>query len=288
MPKIHPTAIVSPQAVLADDVEIGPWCVLDGPVTLAEGVRLMSHVCINGPAKIGARTQVWPFACLGMGPQDFKFKPGDVTAGIEIGADGLIREHATVHAATNDHTPTRIGDRIFMMAGAHVGHDGQVGDRVTMVNGASFGGHVTVQSDVTFGGSTVAHQFCRVGRLAFVSGLSGFSADVPPFCIAYGRNSIGGVNVVGMRRAGIERAEITRVRRAFRELFRSNVPTGEMLAELDARGLESPCLAEMAEFVRATKRGICPGVNRPPQGFRAWLVAFDRGEVPLEDAGDAL
>lgn len=265
MPSIHPTAVVSPECELADDVQIGPLCVLEGAVRLGPGVRLIASVYLKGPLEIGSGTQVWPFACLGAPPQDYKFGPDSITAGVVVGSDCIIREHATVNAATRDDKPTRLGDRVFLMVSSHVGHDAAVGDDVILVNNTTIGGHAQVAAKVTLSGGCMVHQFCRIGRLVFMSGGSGVSSDVPPFCVVSDRQRLGGVNLVGMRRAGMDRDEITAVRRAFREVFRKPVTRAEMLAYLDDEGQRWPAVAEMAEFVRTAERPICAGKGRPPR-----------------------
>ncbi len=282
MPTVHPSAVLSGDCDLADSVEIGPGCVLAGPVRLAEGVRLLANVHLRGPVTIGPRTILYPFACLGFEPQDYKFKPGAPTAGVVVGADCLIREHATVHAASNETAPTTIGDRVFMMVASHVGHDARVGNGVVMVNYAGVSGHADIADNATLSGHVGIHQFVRVGRLAFISGGVAVSKDVPPFCMAPERNRIGGLNLVGMRRAGIPRHEITEVRRAFRDVFRAPVPHDEALDILRERATSSPAVAELADFVAGTKRGICPGMGRPPRLLTTWLQMKRRG-VTLPD-----
>ncbi|MBC7833710.1 MAG: acyl-ACP--UDP-N-acetylglucosamine O-acyltransferase [Phycisphaerales bacterium] len=265
MPVIHPTASVSPQTELAQDAEIGPYCVLTGRVTLGAGVRLIGNNYINGPVTIGAGTVVYPFACLGFEPQDFKFKPGQVSAGVLIGEDCIIREHVTVHGASNDHTPTRLGDRVFMMVSTHVAHDCEIGNRVTMVNGAGIAGHCRISDDVTMGGNAVIHQLCRVGRLVMMSGDCAISLDVPPFCVVSERNRIGSINLVGLRRSGMPREHITRVRTAFRDVLRRPMPRDEVVRLLRERGEDCPPILEMAEFIAASQRGITPGLGKPPR-----------------------
>ncbi|MEQ8769855.1 MAG: acyl-ACP--UDP-N-acetylglucosamine O-acyltransferase [Phycisphaerales bacterium] len=264
MPKIHPTAIVPDSAKLADDVEIGPYCVLEGDVTLGPGVRLVAHVCLMGPITIGARTSVWPYACLGLPPQDVKFTRDSVTQGVVIGEDCILREHMTIHAATQEH-PTRVGDRCFLMGTTHVAHDAILGNDVTFVNGAGVAGHTVIGDKVILSGSCIVHQFVRLGRLAMMSGGTGVSADVPPFCVVNERQRLGGVNLVGMRRSGFDRSEITAVRGAFRDVFRRSLTKPEMLEILDERAARSDAIGEMAEFVRTAKRPICPGRDKPPR-----------------------
>lgn len=271
MPLVHATAIVSEEVELHESVEIGPFCVLTGRVRLARGVRLIGRVHLNGPLTIGEGTVVYPGACLGFEAQDYKFKPGSPTAGVAIGSECIIREHVTVHAATKEE-PTRIGNRVFLMVGSHAGHDAIVEDGAILTNGAGLAGHTFVGRGAILSGYASVHQFARIGRLAMVSALTGCSSDVPPFCIADGRNRIVGINAVGMRRAGIDRTEITAVRRAYREAFRKTIPRQEMIGILDALGREAPCVAEMAEFVRTTRRGIAPGTIRRARGGASTVI----------------
>lgn len=288
MPTVHPSAIVDAQATLADDTIIGPHCVIQGPVTLGPGVRLIGHVYITGPATLGAHTTVYPFSTIGFPPQDFKFKPGDRSAGVVIGAHCTLREQTIVHAASNDHTPTTLGDHVWMMAATNIGHDCTIADRVILVGYSGCAGHVTLGEGVTIGGQAGVHQHCRLGRLAFMSGGTNVSTDVPPFCTVNERNRIGGLNLVGMRRAGIPREHITAARRAFAEVFAPCLPRDEMIAALEERSAGCPPVAEMLEFVRTAKRPICPGAGRPPRMFAAFLRHQRRGTAFAVDADDDL
>jgi UDP-N-acetylglucosamine acyltransferase len=260
MPMIHSSASVSAECECAPDVEIGPQCVLTGRVKLAAGVKLLGHVYVNGPVEIGASTIVYPFACIGFPGQDFKFKLGDTTAGVVIGSDCLLREHVTIHAATKADVPTRLGNRVFMMAGSHIGHDACVGNNVIMVNNSCVGGHGQLDDGCTLSGGALVHQFCRVGRLAFISGGSAVSTNVPPFCTAFGRNTLVGINLVGLRRSGVPRDQVTQVRAAYREVLRQRgMSRQEMVDRLRERGRECPPVMELASFVAESKRPICPG-----------------------------
>ncbi|MBM4108466.1 MAG: acyl-ACP--UDP-N-acetylglucosamine O-acyltransferase [Phycisphaerae bacterium] len=261
MAKIHPTAVLSGDIETGDGAEVGPYCVLDGRVVLGAGVRLIAHVHLQGPIEIGSGTVVYPFCCLGMPGQDFKFKPGDPTPGVKIGRDSILREKVTIHAATRPEAPTTVGDRVMMMAGAHAGHDARIGSGVVMVNGAAVAGHGVVGDSVTLSGMTGVHQFTRVGRLAFMSGGSMVSADVPPFCVAWGRNRVMGLNLVGLRRSGMSREHITGLRRAFREVFRVTMPKGELIERLRERGATCPPAGEMAEFLASGTRAFCPALS---------------------------
>ena len=261
MPNVHPTALVGPECELAENVEIGPYCILSGRVRLGPGVQLISHVRLQGPLTIGEGTQIFPFACLGFPAQDVKFKIGDPTAGVVVGGRCIIRESVTIHAATKEAAPTAIGDRVFMMVNSHVGHDARVGDGVTIVNNSALAGHSQVGDSAILSGNVVLHQFNRIGRLAFVSGGSALSTDVPPFCIASGRNVLVGINEVGLRRSGMSRELIPLIREAYRKALRERNDRAGMLQILEEMGRDCPPILEMATFVREAKR-VTPSLRR--------------------------
>jgi UDP-N-acetylglucosamine acyltransferase len=277
MSNIHPTAIIGDEVTLAEDVQIGPNCVLLGKVSLGSGVRLMASVHLQGPLTVGDRSVFYPGALIGFEPQDYKFKPGMPTAGVEIGADCIFREHSTVHAASNDQKPTHIGDRTFFMVNTHAGHDAWVGSDVVMVNNTGLGGHSEVHDRAILSGGTMVHQFGRIGRQAMTSGVTTLTNDLPPYFMASERNTVVGVNIVGMRRAGMPRDEITAVKRAYTEVFRRNLPTREMHRELKARGQDSQAVNDIYEFVITSKRAICPVGGR-----KRSRAIDDQGQVVTE------
>lgn len=256
MPTIHPSAVVDKDAELHDTVEIGPGCVISGKVRLDRGVRLIANVCIHGPASVGADTVLYPGVCLGFPPQDVKFKLGDRTAGVIIGTSCILRENVTVHAATSEQNPTAVGDRCFMMVNTHLGHDARIGTGVVMVNNSALGGHAHVADNATLGGGALLHQFARVGRNAFISGFSGITCDVPPFCIAYGRNHLAGLNLVGLRRAGVPRDQITLLREAYRKTIRAGISRADMVTILRGMADRCPAAAELADFIATGKRAL--------------------------------
>jgi UDP-N-acetylglucosamine acyltransferase len=258
MAKIHPTAIIDEQVILADNVEIGPNCVLMGKITLGAGVRLMASVHLQGPLTVGENTMFYPGALIGFEPQDYKFKPGMPTAGVVIGSDCLFREHATVHAASNDEKPTRIGDRTFFMVNTHAGHDATVGSDVILVNNTGLGGHSEVHDRAILSGGTMVHQFGRVGRQAMTSGVTTLTNDLPPYFMASERNTVVGLNIIGMRRSGMSRENINAVKRAYTEVFRKNLPSKELRAELAARAKDSDAVDNIYQFVMTSKRPLCP------------------------------
>lgn len=254
MPQIHPTTVIDPRAVIADEVVIGPYCTIEGRVTIGPGTRLMGHVYLKGPLTIGARNVIYPFACLGFEPQDYKFSPDTEGAGTIIGDDNIIREGATVHRATRG-KPTTIGNHCMLMANAHVGHDCIVGNRVALVNGSLLGGHVELGDNVIVSGNAAVHQFCRLGRMTILSGAEAVNKDVPPFCMVYHTRLVGGLNRVGLRRAGL-REHINSVQQAFDILYKRNLPNSKaahlILAELG----HDPLCKEFAEFILNSTRGM--------------------------------
>ena len=256
MAQIHSSSSVAASVQLADSVEIGPGCHITGEVTLHENVKILGSAYLQGPLTVGAGTVIYPFVTLGMEPQDVKFKRGMPTGGVTIGQDCIFREQVSIHAATKPDIPTRIGNRVYMMINAHIGHDGTVGDDVTMVNNAVIGGHAVLGDRVLMGGNSAVHQFTRVGRLAMVAGDSCTSPDLPPFLVTAGRNRLAGVNLIGMRRAGMPRDEITAVRDVYRRVFRPGLMREEMLRVLEEIGRSSPAVMEMHEFVRTAKKSI--------------------------------
>ncbi len=262
--RIHPTAIVEEGAHLADDVEVGPFCIVGGAVVLEEGVRLLSHVVIGGHTRIGARTVVHPHAALGGGAQTRR--PGPADAGLRIGADNIIREGVTLSTGSSAGSgTTTIGDRCYLMAYSHVGHDCRVGNDVTLSNGVQLAGHVEVEDGVIFGGLAAVQQFGRVGRYAFISGLSGVSTDVIPYGIAIGLHvRLGGLNLVGLRRRNIARANIHALRAAYRFIFVDHKgPIHERASQAAGMWPDVPEVRDVVTFILAdAKRPICPARSR--------------------------
>lgn len=283
---IHPSSIVSDETVLGEQVLIGPGCYLQGRVTLGDRVKLIGGVHLRGPVTIGAGTSVYPFACLGFSAQDYKVKPDDPTPGVVIGSDCLIREHVTIHSSTRQDRPTTLGDGVFMMVGAHAGHDVQIGNRAVVVNNVALGGHIEVGERANLGGHAAIHQFVRIGRLAMVGGNATLTADVPPFCIVVERNAIHGLNVHGLRRAGVPREQITLLRAVYREVLRTRRARSEVIDGLTRIGGGDPLVEELIEFYRTSKRGVAMSAALPPRQFRAWLRKTQEMPEDLEGAED--
>jgi UDP-N-acetylglucosamine acyltransferase len=254
LPEIHPTAIVEDSVQLADDVVVGPHCVLRGQVRVGSGCRLIGNVYLQGPLTMGSGNVVYPFACLGFEPQDLKYDASKPGPGVVIGDRNTFREGSTVHRATGER-PTTIGSDNLFMAQAHVGHDGQVANRCVMANASVVGGHSSLADNVIIGGFGGVHQFCRVGRLAMISGLVAVVKDLPPFCVAYTLRRVGSLNLVGLRRAGY-RQSIPHLKAAFDILYRQQHSNSAAARIIQDQLGHDPLCAELAQFVAATKRGI--------------------------------
>ena len=265
MTLVHPSAWVEPGAVLGADVEIGPFCHVGAGVTLAEGVKLLSHVVAVGATEIGARTRVFPFASIGHEPQDLKFR-GEPTR-LKIGADCLIREGVTMNPGTQGGGgETVVGDRCVFLAQSHVAHDCRLGEGVLLSNNVMLAGHCRVGDYAILGGGSAAHQFVRIGAHAFVGGLSGVTEDLIPFGIAIGnRARLGGVNVVGMKRRGFSLDDVQGARRAYKLLFAEG---GTLKLRIEQVALEFADNAAAREIVAFLREG----------GDRAVLTPRDRRE----------
>jgi UDP-N-acetylglucosamine acyltransferase len=253
MPSIHPTAVVDPDAKIADNVEIGPYCIVGPHVELRQGCRLGAHVHLAGHTIIGARTVVAPFASLGTPPQSVKYRSGPTR--LVIGEDCDIRESVTINTGTEDGGGlTEIGARCFLLVGSHVGHDCRIGNDVTLANNAVLGGHVTIGDHAFLGGLAAIHQFVRIGESVMISGGSGVAADVIPFAFAIGQRAVlDGLNVVGLQRRGVPRVDIHRLRRAYRALFMDREPFRDRLSAVEREFAGDPLVGKVMAFIRERK-----------------------------------
>lgn len=250
MKRIDPSAVIGPDVELADDVEIGPSCRLTGRITLGPGTMLMGYNFLRGPLTIGANNRIYPFVCIGFEPQDFKFDLSKDGAGTVIGDDNLFRENVTIHRATSDTVPTRIGNGNMLMVGSHVGHDATVGNRCVLANQALLGGHSVLYDLVNIGGSGGIAQKVAVGRLGFVSGASAATSHIPPFMVSRSLRTVGGINIIGLRRSGMKRDEIDQVKWIFRTLYLTRNTRPRAIEALETRAAESAVVAEMLAFLR--------------------------------------
>jgi UDP-N-acetylglucosamine acyltransferase len=253
-PRIHPTAVMAPEAVLADDVQVGPYVIIEGAVHIGPGCILRPHAHLCGPLTMGCRNVVFSGAVLGERPQHLHYK--DEPTSLEIGDDNIFREHVTVHRGTAHTGKTRIGSRNFFMAGSHIAHDCRIGNGCILANGALAGGHCTIEDGAYLSGNCAIHQFVRIGRLALLSGCSATSKDIPPFIMQQGINCVVGINVIGMRRAGLTQAQINAVRHAFHVLYRQGQTITSALEQLGRELGDIDAVAELITFIRQSTRGI--------------------------------
>jgi UDP-N-acetylglucosamine acyltransferase len=251
---VHPTAIVHPGATLGPGVSVGPYAVIDAHVRVGPDCVIGPHVYLTGVTTIGSHNHLHAGCVIGDAPQDLKYK-GEPTR-LRIGDHNVFREHATVHCSAKLGEDTVIGSHNFIMANAHVGHNCRLGDYVILANGALLGGHVSVGDRAFLSANCLVHQFVRIGTLALMQGGSIISKDLPPYTIARGPNGICGLNVVGLRRAGIDAAERLQLKQLYRLLFRSDRNLRPALAQA-RKEFTSPPATTLIEFVAASKRGIC-------------------------------
>jgi UDP-N-acetylglucosamine acyltransferase len=258
VPQIHPTAIVAPGAMLAEDVAVGPYCIVGDNVTLGAGVKLLSHVVIDGCTTIGEATRIFPFASIGLEPQDLKYR-GEKSE-LHIGCNNTIREYVTMNpGTTGGGMITRIGDNGLFMVGAHVAHDCQIGDHVIMANNATLAGHVAVEDYAVLGGLCAVHQFVRIGRHAMIGGMSGVERDVIPYGQVMGdRARLCGLNIIGMQRRGFSREDIQALRNAYQFLFSSDGTLTDRVNETAERFSGVGPVDDIIDFIRAdSSRAIC-------------------------------
>ncbi len=257
---IHPTALVDPAASVHPDADVGPFVVIEGPVAIGARTRVMAHATLLGSVRIGADNEIHMGAVIGNTPQDRGYDGAETS--VVIGDRNVIREHVQIHRASRAGAATRLGDDNYLMATAHVAHDCTVGSGVTLANGAVVGGHAEIADRVFLSGNSAIHQHVRVGRLAFLRGVSAADRDVPPFCIVDDINVVRALNRVGLRRAGFAPERIDALRRAFRLLFGRRRNLTQAMAEIED-GPVSADVAELLAFVRASVRGVCAGPARP-------------------------
>lgn len=260
---IHPTAIVSDQAELGRDVEIGPFCIVEPGVRLGDRTRLIGQVTIKSGASLGRDNTVHEGAVIGGAPQHARAP--ETSGGVCIGDGNTIREHVTIHRAMHEGHYTTIGNDCLIMVGAHIAHDGLIGNRVILTNGVMLGGHVQVADRACLGGNAAVHQFCRIGRLSMIGGCSKIVQDLPPFMLTDGSTAlIVGLNRVGLQRAGFTKSEILELKAVYRVIYREGLTFNAMVEALERRF--KPGLAhEMAEFFRTGNRGFIQERRSPPK-----------------------
>lgn len=261
---VHPTALIEEGATLADSVEVGPFCIVGSGAVLGANVRLSSHVVIEGETEIGEGTVIHSHAVIGGDAQIRRHDPAGMR--LRIGADNVIREAVTISTGSRGgRGTTTVGDRCYLMAACHIGHDCIVGNDVTLSNGVQLAGHVEVGDGVIMGGLSAIQQFGRMGRYAFLSGVSGATADIIPYGCAIGTHArLYGLNLVGLRRRNVPRGNIHALRAAYRSIFESDTGTvHENARRAGDRWQDVPEVREVVNFILAdAKRPICPARRR--------------------------
>ncbi len=253
---IHPTAVVSPDAHIADDVSIGAYTIIGSNVTIGSGTQIMPHVTIDPFVEIGSNCKIFQFGSVGAPPQSVKFK--DEKSWVKIGNNCVIREFVTIHRGTEfGGGVTRIGDSCFLMAYTHIAHDCIVGRNVMMANNATLAGHITIGDHATVGGLAAIHQFVRVGDYAFVGGKSAVVKDIPPYVIAAGdRAKLHGLNQVGLKRHGFSPASVVQLKKAYRLIFRIGLTLNEAIERVNAEVEPLPEVKTFIAFIKSSQRGI--------------------------------
>jgi UDP-N-acetylglucosamine acyltransferase len=253
---IHPTAIIDPGAKLHPSVRVGPYCVIGEGVEISEGCELISHVVVNGIARIGKNNKIYPFTVVGAEPQDWTYKKEDATA-VEVGDNNLIRECVTISLGTKKGGgTTKVGSHTFIMAYSHIGHDSDIGDHAMLVNGATLAGHVTVEEWAVLGAMGPVHQFVRIGAHSYIGGGTTITQDVLPFTKTVARREVAtfGINAVGLERRGFSKERIAAIQKAYKTFKRHN--NTQALEKLREEAKSSEDVAMLVKFIEASERGV--------------------------------
>lgn len=253
---IHPTAIISANAHIADDAAIGAYSIIGDHVSIGAGTQIMPHVVIDPYVEIGANCRIFQYAAIGAPPQAVKFK--DEETWVRIGSGCTIREFVTIHRGTaTGGGLTQIGDNCLLMAYTHVAHDCKVGSNVVMSNNATLAGHITIGDNASIGGLVAIHQFVRIGAYAFVGGKSAVVKDIPPYVLAAGdRATLHGLNQVGLKRHGFSDATISQLKKTYRIIFRIGLTLNEAFQRVAAEVEPIPEVNHFIDFIKSSERGI--------------------------------
>jgi UDP-N-acetylglucosamine acyltransferase len=254
---IHGSAVVGPDVELGDGAEIGPLCLVDGRIRIGAGTRLIGHVTVLGDTELGRDNVLHPNVVIGDEPQDISYTGGPRR--VRIGNRNIFREGVTIHRGAEQGEVTIVGDDNYFMQNSHAAHDCRIGNSTIIAGGALLAGWVEVGDRALVSGNCVVHQFVRIGRLSLMRGLSRTSRDIPPFCIADGTHTVHGINALGLRRAGWTSEQINSVRRAFRTLFMTRRNIKGAIEELLDEGPSGAEVAELIDFIRASRRGVAFG-----------------------------
>ena len=254
--KIHDSAIINPDAVIAADVEVGAFTIIEDGVTIGKGSIIHSHVHLLGEVAIGENCEIWPGAVIGGDPQSVDFD-SRVSSGIVIGNNNTLRENVTIHRSMNEGEKTVIGDENFLMANAHIGHDSIIGDNNVIANNTMFGGHVLMGNRCFLGGGTAIHQFARIGDLVISQGNSATSLDIPPYLIVSSVNYISGLNAIGMRRAGFDAATRREIKRAYLLFYQQGLNRQQALDMADKESWGNEAQVFINFLRQKSKLGYC-------------------------------
>lgn len=258
--QIHSSSDISSEAKIGSNVEIGPFCQVGPDVEIGNNVKLHSHIVLCGQTKIGNDCEIYPFASLGKIPQVANFTDPEKKSRLIVGNNNRIREHVTMHSGTeHGGWVTSVGDNGLYMAGSHIAHDCILGNDIIFANNATLGGHCTIGDGAILGGLTAVHQFVRIGRKAFIGGMSGVEHDVIPFGMAIGhRAGLGGLNIVGLKRSGFTREQIHEMRNAYMQIFADDGTLKERVAKVQEQFKDNDCVQEMVEFIdNESSRALC-------------------------------
>ena len=254
---IHPTAIVAATASIPQSCIVGPYCTIGPDVVLGEDCELVSHVVLDGKTRLGARNRVYSFACLGVAPQDLKYR-GEPTA-LEMGDDNTIRECVTISRGTRGGGgTTRVGNHCLIMAYTHIGHDSTIGNHCILANGATLAGHVTVEDHASVGALCPVHQFCRIGKHAYVGGGTTITQDVLPYSLTSAKRDTHAysLNRIGLERSGFSEQQLRALQHAYRILLAAKLNTSQALERLRAEGELDSSVAYLLTFIEASQRGV--------------------------------
>lgn len=254
---IHPTAVIAPGAVVPASCNVGPYATIGPNVVLGEDCELVSHVVLDGHLTVGARNRFFSFACVGVAPQDLKYK-GEPTA-VTLGNDNVIRECVTISRGTSGGGgTTRVGSGCLIMAYAHIGHDSVIGNGCILANGATLAGHVIVEDYATVGALNQVHQFCRIGKYAYTGGGTTVTQDVLPYSLTSAKRETRayGLNKVGLERRGFDRDRLRAIQHAYRVLQASKLNTTQAIARLKEEGIPTEDVAYLVQFIETSERGV--------------------------------
>lgn len=254
--EVHPTAVIHPKAQLGKEVSIGPYAIIEANVILGDYCQIDAFAHIKSMTTMGKRNEIHSYACVGGPPQDMKYQNEPTI--LEIGDDNCIREYVTINRGTNKGGGiTRLGSKCLIMAYAHIAHDCQIGNQVILANAATLAGHVIVENMAVIGGLSAVHQFVRIGEHAYIGGMTGVSQDVPPFMLIAGeRGWLQGINTIGLKRRGFEQKQLSKLKKAFKTIWRSGLQRKEALQRVINEFGHEPTIMQLVNFMSSSERGV--------------------------------